>query len=255
MSSPLRAAWRAMIVALALTLGDSWLRVVADGASEAGVAEGQSLAAELRATAPPAAFTNQLTLQVRGADGRRWSRPVTVSTILGKDGWQVRYWAPATGEAPAESLRITHHPNRAPEFYGSRGDPGGLRALTGEEIAAPFAGSDFSPQDLGLAFYHWPQQRVIRRERPEMRKGRACRLLESADPAGQGYTRVRSWIDLEHGQPIMAEAYDRHSRLVKTFSVGSVEKVDGVWRLKDLEMTDEARSSKTRLEFVYEARR
>jgi hypothetical protein len=48
---------------------------------------------------------------------------------------------------------------------------------------------------------------------------------------------------------ILAEAYDSAGKLMKRFSIGSVQKVDGEWQLKDMEMIDEVRGSETRLEF------
>ena len=50
------------------------------------------------------------------------------------------------------------------------------------------------------------------------------------------------------GTPL-AEAYDAAGKLMKRFSIGSVQKVDGEWQLKDMEMIDEVRGSETRLEF------
>lgn len=208
---------------------------------------GQALAAELRSARPPSGFTNEAVLRVRDADGKRSATPLTMASRLANDStWEAVYSTPA----PGQTLTIVHHLD-APAEYRWTSASGGARELTPAEIAAPFAGSDFWPRDLGLDFLQWPEQKLVRREKPEMRKGRACKLLESANPNGLGYVRVRSWIDVEHRQPIMAEAYDAAGRLVKTFSVGSVEKVDGEWRLKDLEMTDETKGSRTRLEFEY----
>jgi hypothetical protein len=82
-----------------------------------------------------------------------------------------------------------------------------------------------------------------------MRKGRPCRILESTNPKAKNYTRVRSWVDLENKGVILAEAYDAAGKLMKRFSIGSVQKLDGAWQLKDMEMIDELRGSETRLEF------
>jgi Outer membrane lipoprotein-sorting protein len=210
------------------------------------IAEGRALAAELRAARPPREMTNQAVLKVRAPDGRRSATPVAMATqFAGDTEWRAVY------TTPSQTLVITHRREHAPTYQLGNADGTGLRQLAAGDAASAFAGSDFWPCDLGLEFLSWPIQKVIRREKPEMRKGRPCRLLESANPTAPGYVRVRSWIDLEEGQPIMAEAYDANNDLVKTFSVGSVEKVDGVWRLKDLDMTDERRGSKTRLEFEY----
>jgi len=219
--------------------------------------EGAALAAELRTSRPGNSFTNSATLRLRDAAGRRSSVPVTIRTLVpeGEADWHVVYEARAA--KGAETLTITHHADRAPSYQLARAAAGASaaaaapRALVADETSEPFAGSDFWVCDLGLEFLHWPEQRTVRRDKPEMRKGRPCRILDSIRPAtaGNGYVRVRSWIDLDHKQPLIAEAYDPAGKLVKEFSVGSVKKVDGVWQLKDMEITGERDGTVTKLEF------
>ena len=43
----------------------------------------------------------------------------------------------------------------------------------------PFAGSDFWLCDLGLEFFHWPQQKVLKKE---FHRQCACTVLESTNP-------------------------------------------------------------------------
>jgi hypothetical protein len=215
--------------------------------------EGRELAAELRAARPTHSFTNHGTFRIRNANGGRTAVPVTIRTLAPADGsdWFVSYEARMGGTN--ETLTITHPPELAPTYELARSPVAGPAAaphtLAVEATATPFAGSDFWACDLGLEFFHWPEQRVVRRDKPEMRKGRPCRILESIRPAGAGYVRVRSWIDLEHRQPLIAEAYDAAGKLVKEFSVGSVKKVDGVWQLKEMEIVNERAGTVTKLEF------
>jgi hypothetical protein len=223
------------------------------GAPDADVVEGQSLAAELSTARPAHSFTNSGILRIRDAGGKRTGVPVTIRTLVtaGEDTWQIWYEAKTAGTN--ETLVITHQPGSAPSYELSRaanGQPAGAPQPLGPQAGATrFAGSDFWAGDLGLDFLHWPGQKVIRRDKPEMRLGRPCRILESTLPGAPGYERVRSWIDLEHRQPLIAEAYDAKGNLVKEFSVGSVKKVDGVYQLKDMEITNERDGTLTRLEF------
>ncbi len=241
---------RATLAALALGAA-SQMRSL--GAPDPDVLEGQSLAAEVCASRPTHSFTNSGILRVRDAGGKRVSVPLTIRTLVnaGEDTWQMSYEA-KTG-ATNETLVITHPPGMAPTYEISRsavGQPAGTpRPIGSQAGATPFAGSDFWVGDLGLDFLHWPGQRIIRKDKPEMRLGRPCRILESTLPGAPGYERVRSWIDLEHRQPLIAEAYDAQGRLVKEFSVGSVKKVDGIYQLKDMEITNERDGTLTRLEF------
>src|SRR5947207_4539217 len=108
--------------------------------------------------------------------------------------------------------------------------------------------------DLGLESLHWPEQRIVEEAKIRMRKGRPCKVLESINPrpGALGYTRVRSWIDAEKRQPILAEAYGPDNKLMKAFEIGSVTKVNGRWELKNMEMRNARTDSLTVLEFKYE---
>jgi hypothetical protein len=216
------------------------------------LAEGAALAAELRTARPTHSFTNAAILHRRLADGRRTRVPIRIETVVPSVGedWTVTYRTEPVGNVGVETLTLHYRPGQVPDRHLTRNGSATSSPVGPNE---PFAGSDFSVSDLALEFLHWPEQKVIRRDRPEMRKGRPCRILESSRPATDGASggvvRVRSWIDLEHKQPLMAEAFDARGALIKAFSVGSVKKVDGVWQLKDLEIVDEQSGTLTRLEF------
>ncbi len=200
--------------------------------------EGLEFAARLSSGRPEKSFTNQAILRVRDAQGRKPPVTLQIATQVHSDSdWQVTYQVLTGG--PRQTLRIRHRGADLPIYEEGDRD-------------AAFAGSDFTGRDLALEFYHWPGQRMLHREKAEMRKGRPCRILESTTTDPQApYVRVRSWIDLEHLQPLVAEAYDRQGNLVKEFSVGSVRKVEGNWELKDLEMDGEKAGTQTKLEFIF----
>ena len=111
----------------------------------------------------------------------------------------------------------------------------------------PFAGSDFWMADLGLEFFHWPEQKILKHE---MRRGRACKVLESTNPSSttNGYSRVVSWIDNESGGIVQAEAYDFKNKLLKEFAPKSFKKVNGHWELQEMEIRNVQTGSRTRLE-------
>jgi len=150
----------------------------------------------------------------------------------------------------AERLTIIHAPGRPNEYlYSSGTNTSDRPILLADDLAArPFAGSDFWLMDLGLEFFHWPEQRLLK---PEMRHNRSCRVLESINPASDpaGYARVVSWIDLETDGLVCAEAYDRGNRLVKEFSVGSFRKVEGRYQLQDMKIRNAKTGRRTELEF------
>ena len=114
----------------------------------------------------------------------------------------------------------------------------------------PFAGSDFWLCDLGLEFFHWPDQKILPNP-TSLTRGRSYSLLESTnpDPGTNGYSRVRSWIDKETGGILKAEAYDARGKLLKEFSPKSFKKVNGQWQLQEMEIDNVQTGSRTRLEF------
>jgi hypothetical protein len=110
--------------------------------------------------------------------------------------------------------------------------------------------SDFWIVDLGLDFLHWPDQRIFQ-SKIKRRKGVACKLLESSRPTRSlsGYYKVRSWISIENGGIVYAEAFDINDRKMKVFEVAGVEKIEGVWYLKGLRIRNLRDKSMSVLEF------
>ena len=207
-------------------------------------AEGRALAREISQLRPTENLTNAGHLQIRrkdgpGNDGFRFQFRVAVTA----SNWQSIY--ETTSESYRVKFLIVHDPERA-RFFEIRNDENIAR-----EPTVPFAGSDFWLGDLGLEFFHWPEQKVLKHE---MRRGRACQVLESTnpDPATNGYSRVVSWIDKESGGIVFAEAYDAQGKLLKEFDPKSFKKVNGQWQLQEMEMRNVQTGSRTRIEFDLE---
>ncbi len=213
---------------------------------------GRELAARLRAAAPAknSEFHGTLLLRQRGVLTN--SIPLRSQITLGDSSWQVTYETSGDGNTPAEKLAIIHAPGQPNRYLHTRATnatarPGPPEPLQTGPFTTTLAGSDFALADLGLEFFHWPGQRLLKHE---MTRSRSCRVLESVNPrpAPGAYTRVVSWIDVETDGLIRAEAYDSANRLVKEFILGSFEKVDGEWQLRNLKI----RSPRTRRETVLE---
>ena len=222
-------------------------------------AEGQALAAEIRSARPTETLEIKGMLKIRDAEGKRTKVPFRYRCIPGDKSWQNIYETDAHGPVPAEKLVVIHTEGRSNRYLRSRADGTSSAlaepvALTGDKAMGPFADSDFWLADLGLEFLHWPEQRIVEEAKIKMRKGRPCKVLESVNPrpGAVGYTRVRSWIDAEKKQPILAEAYAPDNRLIKEFEIGSLTKVNGQWELKNMEIRNAETDSQTVLEFQYE---
>jgi hypothetical protein len=146
----------------------------------------------------------------------------------------------------ARTFSVFHEegqPNRY--FFGK---PGGLDPIN-ERAAATlsFAGSDFTISDLGMEFFHWPVQRLLK---AEMRKGRPCNVVESTTPDAQNtnYNRILTWIDTESYGILLSEAFNK-DKMVKEFTLKSIKKVNDNWQIKEIEMTNKITGSCTHLHF------
>jgi hypothetical protein len=157
-----------------------------------------------------------------------------------------------TNQVVLERLVVVHADQRPNEYQWARiasaNQLGASETLAGGQAMIAFAGTDFWLADLGLEFFHWQEQRLVKKE---MRKGRSCRVLESINPnpVPGNYARVLSWIDVETSGLVRAEAYGPDHRLLKEFSIRGLTRVKGRWELKEMEIRNAQTDSRTRLEF------
>ena len=233
-----------------------WLRA-ADPSAEARQ-EGRALAAELCARRPAEDFAWSGVLSVKTRSGQVSAIPVTLQVKLEPGGWRDVYEAAVTNGGFREKLVIIHEDPRTIRYLRARGrtgEPlGELAAVPADQLFQSFAQTDFSLLDLGLDFFRWPEQVVARKE---IRRTRSCTVLDSipATIVPTGYSRVRSWVDTpspqisEAGGVLDAEAYDYQQRLLKKFSVNSIKKVNGQYRLKKMEIRNLPTGSRTQLNF------
>ena len=206
--------------------------------------EGQRIAAEVRALAPRTSGTNTAVLKIRNNRAVRAEIPVIIRTTLNDAGWLTDYIT-----SDGLLYRVTRSP-LAPSRYETGRINGGALAPAGN-LLVPFAGSDFWLVDLGLDFFHWPDQRLLMKEQ---RRGESCYVLQStvAAAASGGYSRVVTWLDQQTLGIVVAEAYDARGQLMKVFEPKRFQKVNGKWQLKEMEIRNEQTDSRTSLVFDVE---
>jgi hypothetical protein len=161
---------------------------------------------------------------------------------------------PGTNAPDCQRLIVTHH-GLSPNGYAlATLQTNGMMALTDLPAPAlatrPFANSDFWVVDLGLEFLHWPAQKLLKKE---LKKGQSCAVLESQnpEPATNTYSRVVSWIDIDTGGIVLAEAFDARGKLLKEFELKEAEKVNGQWKVSELQMRNVQTGSRTTLKFNF----
>ncbi|HXT10713.1 MAG TPA: outer membrane lipoprotein-sorting protein [Candidatus Angelobacter sp.] len=195
---------------------------------------------QLLAQRPAQNTTNTGVMTIRSKNHRR-QVPIRFEVFNTETNWVSRYQG---GNMDALVIHNDAHPNE----YQLRQPNGTITVLSGNQILMPFAGSDFWLADLGIEFFHWPEQHLIKKE---MKRSRSCKVLESTNPnpSPAGYSRVVSWIDNESGGIVMAQAYDAHGKLLKDFIPKKFEKVNGQWQLEQMEIDNDQTDSSTRVDF------
>ena len=216
--------------------------------SEAEI-QGRALAQKILAQWPAENFTNTGVLKTRAANGSKSELTFQNQVILTTSNWSSRYQVPADIFPPASNCTvavISHAADQPDSYYVHEGFCGLI--LSNTQAALSFAGSDFWLCDLGLEFFHWPQQKVLKKE---IHRSCACTVLESTNPhpSTNGYSRVVSWVDTESLGIVEAYAYDANGKKLKNFYPKDIKKVNGQWQVQTLVMENLQTGSKSRLEF------
>jgi hypothetical protein len=215
---------------------------------------GAQLAAQMRRMVPATNANWSGVLVRKLPDYTREKTSVTCRIFVEPDKWSAVYDADSTDRSPAEKLTVIHHDEGNVEYFrwiaGTDGQfKGAPVKLRGEETMVPFAGSDFYLSDFGMEFFQWSTQVLLK---GQMKRGQPCYVLDSISPQpdGNGYYRVRSWIEKEHLGLMQANAYDVNGKLLKEFRTGSfVKDAAGNYQLKDMDITDRRSGAETELRF------
>ena len=224
--------------------------------------QGQQLAKQLLEQSPATNFTQNGTLKIRDSKGMTTNIPIFWGTLVTTGYWRVSYVARQTNydndiSSPSVELAIIHR-NGEPNEYDFSEYKGGVgrsqdfipvRHLHENQVMIPFVKSDFWIADLGMEFFHWPEQKILKRENS---RTRICKVLESTNPnpSTNGYSRVDSWIDEETLGIVQAYAYDAQGRKLKEFYPKDFKKdVNGQWQVGMMEMINVQTKSRSQIEF------
>ena len=255
------------LVTLILFLAMSATAETTNTLSDAEI-QGRQLAQQLCNARPAENLTKTGILKFRDGKGTTTEIPVKIETVVTAANWTSIYELspqvlPTNGVVPIK-LTVLHDSANSNNYALTiiqGGDPKRRWTKDRSDFVAilNFAG-DFLAADLGLEFFHWPDQKLLKKE---FRRNCACMVLESTNPDLSSnpnlsssnaslplpYSRVVSWIDEETGGIVHAEAYDAKGELLKVFEPKSFKKVNGQWELQEMEIRNVQTGSRTRLEF------
>jgi hypothetical protein len=208
--------------------------------------QGRQLAQKLLEQRPAENFTNTGVLIIRNGEGSRTNVSMTCAVFVSPTSWTSFYTSSAMN--PWEERLFVTHANDLTNVYLHYLSSAVSKVTLPMADTSPFANSDFWLGDLGLEFFHWPGQKILKKE---FARGHGCEVLESTNPnpSPNSYSRVVSWIDEESGGIVQAQAYDFNNKLLKEFAPKSFKKVNGQWELQEMEIYNDQTRSRTRIEF------
>jgi hypothetical protein len=187
-------------------------------------------------------------LSIRDPKGNWAKIPITLAISVHGSSWYADFQA-KLADGSTEFLNV-HHRNDDPNV-SKHFNPDHNIILPIEWT--PFANSDFWVSDLALDFFHWPQQKVLKKE---IHRSCGCTVLESVNPylamdntLTNDYSRVVSWIDDESLGIVEAYAYDMNGKKLKDFYPKDFKKVNGQWQVQTLVMENLQTGSKSQLRF------
>lgn len=225
--------------------------------------QGTQLVQDLLSRVPESSSRTN-TLRIRDASGRQREFPVRFEIQVTSSNWSSTYETLPSPQTPTlAKLVVLSQPNGPNEYRLTQAPERGLqsaatpadsaaspadRKLQGNETMAPFADSDFWVSDLGLEFLRWPEQLLLRKE---LRKGQSCSVLESVNPAKApgAYSKVVSWIDIDTGGIVHADAYDQDGKIFKQFDPSELQKVEGRMQVKEIEIRNRKTGSRSWVTF------
>jgi hypothetical protein len=184
-------------------------------------------------------------LQVFDAKGKISDKRWTYDR-LGSHGQSkavLRFTAPA--EVKGVALLIANHPDRASDQWMWTPAIERDRRIALQDRSTRFFGTDFSFEDLEERDVNQYEYSL---EGTESIDGVACWKIQSTPKAARSsqYTRSLIWIRQDNYATVRIENYQK-TQVVRRLAYSDIQNIQGIWTARQLEMTDLARGSRTRL--------
>ena len=141
------------------------------------------------------------------------------------------------------ALLVINHPDRASDQWMWTPSIGRERRIALQDRSTRFFGTDFSFEDLEERDVDQYDFRIVGEEPFD---GHACWKIESKPRQSKSsqYSHSFVWIRKDNYVPIQYENYSRN-QLVRSLHQTQLEKTQGIWTARHLEMTDTRRHSRT----------
>jgi hypothetical protein len=195
----------------------------------------------------------EMTMRLYDRQGRVRERSLIVSSLRGNatsgDRTLVRFLSP--GDIKGTGLLVWEHEGAEDERFLYLPALGRVRRIAGDEKQESFVGSDLSYEDIGgrdITEYTYAfADRHAAWQAPDGRSYPAWKLETRARDTQTKYPRGVSTVLKDNFVAVAGEVFNRRNEREKQYQVRRLERIDGVWTVMDLVMTNELQKTRTEL--------
>jgi hypothetical protein len=182
--------------------------------------------------------------------GRSRERALTLLSLKGpSDRLLIRFTYP--NDIRGTGFLVWEHPNAEDERFLYLPSLGRVRRIAGSETQESFVGSDFTYEDIGgreLDEYTYSIADENASWTPAGAAARPAWRLESRrKDASAELPRVVSTILKDSFVVAGADIFNRRNERQKVYTVGRLERIEGIWTVMSSEMTNAIEKSRTEL--------
>lgn len=176
------------------------------------------------------------------------SRPSAASEAAG-DRVLIRFTYP--NDIKGTAFLVWEHPTGEDERFLYLPALGRVRRIAGAEAQDNFVGSDFTYEDIsGREFDDYTYAMVEQNAgwpTPDGPRVPAYRIESRARDPQARYPRIVSTVRKDNFVVVSADIFNRRDERQKTYAVRRLERVQGIWTLSDVVMTNTAEGTHTEL--------
>ncbi len=182
--------------------------------------------------------------------GKERNREFTMLRLDLEDGGDQMYYT--YFRKPSDVSRLTFMVHKTPDgndmrwIYVPSVDL--VRPISADDKNSSFVGSDFSYEDVSGRHWNEDDHSLIGESELD---GRPVFVVESVPKEGyKGFARKVSYIAKDSYMPLKEEYFDKKDNMVRVFTAGKVEEIDGILTVTERSMEDLKKGSRTKVEFT-----
>ena len=195
----------------------------------------------------------EMQMRLYDRQGRVRERSMTLLALRGTDGagdkTLVRFLYP--NDIKNTGLLVWEHPDSDDERFLYLPALGRVRRIAGEEKQESFVGSDLSYEDIGgrdIADYTYAfAGDAATWTAPDGSRHPAWALESRAKDNKADFPRSVSLVLKDRFVVVHADIFNRRNERAKVFDVKRLERVDGIWTVLDLAVSNERQNTRTEL--------